>query len=276
MIIKPIEASVVLDDVVDHYQSLKFGFGCADYYPQMLDTYRRTIYDIINLDIKKPRDQQEILEIGSLTGIVSTALSRCGYPVTAHDIPKVINDPDLQNHYAKEGITPMSFLLQDYPLPLESGRYDVIVFCEVLEHLNFNPLFLLSEFNRILKPDGIVYVATPNQASLVHRLMLLRGQSFYFPVTYFEDGIDPESLAAFGYHWHEFTKSELEELFALRGFRMIAHQYCRYIERTGSNAVRRWLVSSIYKIFPALMQCQAAVFQKSSSFDEFPLNNLKR
>jgi 2-polyprenyl-3-methyl-5-hydroxy-6-metoxy-1,4-benzoquinol methylase len=258
-----IAASEILDQVVDHYRSLRFGFGCHDYYPQMLDTYRRTIGNILALHTEKPSIGREVLEIGSLTGVVSTALARCGYSVTAHDIPKVINDPVLRQHYAAEGVTPVSFFLQGYPLPLETGRYDIIVFCEVLEHLNFNPLPLLGEFHRILKPGGLIYVATPNQASLVHRLMLARGQSFYFPVSYFQDGIDPESLAAFGYHWHEFTKTELEDLFALRGFQMTEHEYCRYVERTGSAAWRRWLVGSIYKTFPAMMQCQAGVFRKA-------------
>jgi 2-polyprenyl-3-methyl-5-hydroxy-6-metoxy-1,4-benzoquinol methylase len=254
-------ASDVLNRVITDYKSLRFGFGCEDYYPQMVDTYRRTIGNILSL--KGENERGEVLEIGSLTGIVSTSLARCGFNVTAHDIPKVINDPVLRQHYETEGIEPVSFLLQEHPLPLETGRYDMIVFCEVLEHLNFNPLPLLGEFSRLLKPGGLVYVATPNQASLIHRLMLLRGQSFYFPVTYFQDGIDPESLAAFGYHWHEFTKAELEELFALRGFSMIEHEYCRYVDKTSSAAWRRGLVGSIYKALPSLMQCQVGVFQKN-------------
>jgi hypothetical protein len=42
-------ASEILDRVIDRYQSLRFEFGCDDYYPQMLDTYRRTIGNILSL-----------------------------------------------------------------------------------------------------------------------------------------------------------------------------------------------------------------------------------
>ncbi len=257
----PQTADNILVEVLRDYGNLKFGFGGDTYFPQMIDTYSRTIADILKLKQSNPH-LTRILEIGAFVGIVSTALSRCGFHVTAHDVPKVSTDDRLREHYGREGITPVSFLLQDRPYPLPDASFDLIVFCEVLEHLNFNPLPVLSEFRRLLKPEGLIYVATPNQTSLVHRLMILGGKSFYYPVSYFQDGIDPESLAAFGYHWHEFTQSELIDLFRLRNFELVRHDFCRYVSRTESNWLRRSVVSLIYRLAPSLMQCQVAVFRK--------------
>ena len=66
----------------------------------------------------------------------------------------------------------------DLPLPPDCGKYDLICCCEGLEHVG-NPLLLLREFHRILNPDGLLVVTTPNvwypQARLQY---MLRG---FFP-----------------------------------------------------------------------------------------------
>jgi len=66
----------------------------------------------------------------------------------------------------------------DLALPADCGGYDLICCCEGLEHVG-NPLLLLREFHRVLKPDGLLVVTTPNvwypQARLQY---MLRG---FFP-----------------------------------------------------------------------------------------------
>lgn len=66
----------------------------------------------------------------------------------------------------------------DLPLPVDSGGYDLVCCCEGLEHVG-NPLLLLREFHRALKPDGLLIVTTPNVWYPASRLQyLLRG---FFP-----------------------------------------------------------------------------------------------
>ena len=57
---------------------------------------------------------------------------------------------------------------------LEAGRYanayfDVVRLSNVLEHLT-DPLAVFREIDRILKPDGLVYITVPNTRSAVFRL----------------------------------------------------------------------------------------------------------
>ncbi len=60
-----------------------------------------------------------------------------------------------------------------YPIDLEdagfveqfpelSGRYDLIIFTEVLEHLVINPVELLQRLLALLRPGGHLYLTTPN------------------------------------------------------------------------------------------------------------------
>jgi hypothetical protein len=57
-----------------------------------------------------------------------------------------------------------------------------IVMCEVLEHLNFNPLPLIKEINRVGKPNSLFYLSLPNQAYYRNRLKLLFGYFSQFEV----------------------------------------------------------------------------------------------
>ena len=70
-------------------------------------------------------------------------------------------------------------------LPYRSNSMDAVVMCEVLEHLNFNPLPVLLEINRVLKDNGIIYIGMPNQASLGNCLLLLFGKSIHNSISDF-------------------------------------------------------------------------------------------
>lgn len=66
----------------------------------------------------------------------------------------------------------------DDGLPRDCAGYDLICCCEGLEHVG-NPLLLLQEFYRVLKPDGLLVVTTPNVWYPAARLQyMLRG---FFP-----------------------------------------------------------------------------------------------
>jgi 2-polyprenyl-3-methyl-5-hydroxy-6-metoxy-1,4-benzoquinol methylase len=56
-------------------------------------------------------------------------------------------------------------------LPLDDGSVDAAVAVEVIEHLE-NPRAFVRELARIVRPDGVVVVSTPNQLSLLSLLTL--------------------------------------------------------------------------------------------------------
>lgn len=60
------------------------------------------------------------------------------------------------------------------PLKQKSNSADLIIALEVIEHL-FDTDQLLSEIHRVLKPNGLLILSTPNLASLPNRLRLLFG-----------------------------------------------------------------------------------------------------
>jgi SAM-dependent methyltransferase len=63
------------------------------------------------------------------------------------------------------------------PLPLDNESVDAVLLTEVIEHLWHDPLFALTEINRVLKCEsGILIVSTPNLTSLRNRLNFLCGK----------------------------------------------------------------------------------------------------
>jgi SAM-dependent methyltransferase len=72
--------------------------------------------------------------------------------------------------------------------PFEDNFFDVVLFCEVLEHLTCDPMFAISEINRILKHGGRIIVTTPNIIRLEALYKVLMGYSPYFYATYPKSG----------------------------------------------------------------------------------------
>jgi ubiquinone/menaquinone biosynthesis C-methylase UbiE len=66
----------------------------------------------------------------------------------------------------KKSATGLYFSLQSKgeTLPLESASFNWVLLSEVIEHLA-DPLVLVNEIYRVLKPGGFLYLTTPNYAS---------------------------------------------------------------------------------------------------------------
>lgn len=61
-------------------------------------------------------------------------------------------------------------------LPFSDNYFDFVFAGEIIEHL-FDPLFLLKEIYRVLKPNGYLILTTPNLARMDDRLRFLLGKA---------------------------------------------------------------------------------------------------
>lgn len=99
--------------------------------------------------------------------------------------------------------------LEAAELPVEASTYDLILFCEVLEHFTMHPLRALNEIWRGLKPDGVLILTTPNVARFENVAALIEGRNLYDPYS----GYGPH-----GRHNREYTRHELHTLMRHAGF----------------------------------------------------------
>jgi SAM-dependent methyltransferase len=111
-----------------------------------------------------------VLDIPCGDGRASHEFLRKGATVRAFDLhPHFMKLTDVTAEYAD---------LAD-PLPLESGSIDLIICQEGIEHLP-DQLRVLEEFNRVLKPGGLLLLTTPSNSHVRARLSLLFLESDYW------------------------------------------------------------------------------------------------
>ena len=94
-----------------------------------------------------------------------------------------------------------------FPHPDDS--FDVVLFCEMLEHMLMDPMHTLREIHRVLKPGGALVLTTPNVARIENVLRLVHGSNMYDPYS----GFGP-----YGRHNREYTRHELHLLLEFAGF----------------------------------------------------------
>ncbi len=231
--------------------------GPSHYLRDHRHEYVRTVRDIMR--VRPPEGEVKVLEIGAFFGAVCMALSSLGYAVTAADIAEYIELPEQVTRYARHGIATKGVRLEDFRLPFEDESFDVLVMCEVLEHLNFNPLPLIKEINRVLKPGGLFYLSLPNFARAKNRLLILRGKAPGVSVDEFYEQLDPASVMIANGHWREYTMAEVKRLLEPMGFRLQEHYYFSIGETVQDGSLRKRLGRLFYRTFPTLKENQTAL-----------------
>ena len=100
--------------------------------------------------------------------------------------------------------------------PYDDGYFATVLCCELLEHLTADPMHMMTEINRILKPGGHVVLTTPNLGSLRAISGILEGyHPGLFPayIRPREPGVEPDAR-----HNREYMPREIRHLLEDSGF----------------------------------------------------------
>lgn len=192
------------------------------------NAFQQARYDWI---IKTAGDTRgkKVLDIGCGDGALSYLLAKTGALVTGVDNEELglkfarenFNKEDPERKLRYEFIPASA-----YELPLADESFDLVVSCEVIEHLQY-PEKMLAEARRVLRPGGKLILTTP------YRLR--------------ETPSDPN-------HVREFFPQELEGLVATH-FRVVqtklTHQILWYgiftysIRHFGNRQIGMWLINAL-------------------------------
>ena len=118
----------------------------------------------------------KVLEIGIGYGHLSILTKRLfGYEVSGIDIKKPETDY-LKTRFNQEKIDFKICDLTTEHIPFENDSFDMILLCEVMEHLYMYPGDLISSIRRLLKKGGVLILTTPNFLRLYNRIYFLFGK----------------------------------------------------------------------------------------------------
>lgn len=116
------------------------------------------------LDLVRNINPRQILDLGSGKGNLAKLIYEAGFNIIASDIDVT--------QFQVEGIDCLKIDLNKKNIL--SGKYDLIICSEVIEHLQ-NPTKLLEEAYDLLEGEGVLILTTPNNQNWFSR--------FYFLIT---------------------------------------------------------------------------------------------
>jgi 2-polyprenyl-3-methyl-5-hydroxy-6-metoxy-1,4-benzoquinol methylase len=182
-----------------------------------------------------------VVDLGCFSGVFSRALFG--------DVPRLIGydmHPEALALARQAGLeTHLVDLGNSAPGPVAAGIADVVLCADVIEHV-IEPRYLLKEAQRLLKPNGVLLLSTPNLAYWKSRLRLLWGAPPYCsngvaPDFRSDRWVDPTHLhVSTSSEWQAFLAMENWELLETRG----AHQHIggrrHALPRLLDRAFNRW------------------------------------
>ncbi len=179
---------------------------------------------------------KKILEIGATPFVFSILAKKLGIELTSVDL----NPEKYYEIIDYYGLIVKKVDIETEKLPFDDETFDYIHFSEVFEHLRINPFFALKEIKRVLKPEGKLFLSTPNFYAADNLWRCVRGKGF-------RDGFKEFlMIEKYGYpgHIREYTKGEVIEFLQYTGFEILEHKYRTYVK------TRFALVNLVYKLIP--------------------------
>jgi SAM-dependent methyltransferase len=164
------------------------------------------------------RDGAAVLELGANPYFLTRLLRRRGLDVTCANWfgehsgmspqdSQVVTSPSTG---ASEEFRFDHFNVETTRFPYADGSFDLVLCCEILEHLPNDPIHLLAEIHRVLaKPHGQLLLTTPNATRADSLVRMVEGLNIYEELSGF---------GTYGRHNREYTVSELRILLSECGY----------------------------------------------------------
>jgi 2-polyprenyl-3-methyl-5-hydroxy-6-metoxy-1,4-benzoquinol methylase len=148
------------------------------------------------IDFRSGTGGKKMLDIGCGYGFLLKEMKARGWDVEGLEVSETGREYALRNWNIPVYSEPLEHLR------LPANTFDVVTLLYVIEHI-FNPLKLLSEINRVLKPEGLVLIRWPHTTPVVKILGPLSKKLDLYHTPY---------------HLFDFSPKTIEKMLFLTGF----------------------------------------------------------
>ncbi len=183
-----------------------------------IETHRTRLEKTLDV-IPRGAPEKSILEMGSYLQITPALHTKLGYGFVRGCYYGRAGRIDHKDIYSAAGehftCEIDHFDAERDRFPYEDESFDTVVCGELIEHLFQDPMHMMGEINRILKPSGSVVLTTPNIASLRGVSAILQGYHPGFFHAYIKPNDEGDVDAR---HNREYTPGEIHRLLVDSGF----------------------------------------------------------
>lgn len=191
-----------------------------------------------------PSAPLELCDVGGYFGVIAAALSRLGYAPTVVDsygnLLTSSDHSDLRDWWERNGVRVHDVDLQqtELTLPFPDQSFHLVTLLAVLEHFPHTPRLVLAEIHRILRPDGLLIVDTPNAGALGTRVgFAMHGEGLWDSIErlYFSE-------IPFSGHSRFYGRQELVKVLRWSGFEAEEISLFDLADRRSHRSFRSWLL----------------------------------
>lgn len=201
-----------LEEVIEWFR--QFGKTDESYLSAHWNRYKRTLNFVMS-DVS-PNAKLDILDVGSHWLHNAFLYAARGHRLICSDAPDLMGNRAVlaAAEYMKIKLRPMRRMeMGDSMQDLPENSIDILLFCEIIEHMAFNPIPFWKQVYRVLRPGGRIIVTTPN--SMYHRSITKRLMNVVTGVGFGPTIKEIMENGTYGHHWKEFSIGELREYFKL-------------------------------------------------------------
>jgi SAM-dependent methyltransferase len=139
----------------------------------------------------------------------------------------------------------------------DCGRFDLIVFSEVIEHLSVAPEYAFALLHALLAEKGVLICTTPNAAEIRKRLRMIAGHNPYERLRLY--ALNPG-------HIREYTRQELCAIAETVGLRCLRHRYFNWLsKKTRGRGSIRTIGAKVLRTYPGFRPSQAIVLTRKDA-----------
>jgi hypothetical protein len=194
-----------------------------------------------------PGPAADVLDIGRspLTGMLAEhydRVSTLGFPLAGGGEPYPISGKDGRPvPHIPFDLTRCRFVDE---WPDQEGRFDLIVYCETIEHMHVAPEFTYMLFAYLLKDSGRLLVTTPNGVRIGHRIRFMLGRNPFERIRFIAENPG---------HFREYTRAELRDMGVDAGLTCLSSEvvnmYSRWWNGIFSSGPLRFLGDNLVAVY---------------------------
>jgi SAM-dependent methyltransferase len=137
----------------------------------------------------------------------------------------------------------------------DCGRFDLVVFSEVIEHLWVAPEFVFAALRSLLTDNGVLICTTPNATDIAKRVRLALGRNPYERLRLYSTNPG---------HVREYTGKELCEIALSVGLCCTRHLYFNWPQSKGGSQIKA-LVMKLVRAWPTFRSFQLCVLARANA-----------